>query len=216
MDIDTQAVIEAASTKWNFHQYLPGLVGGHCISVDPFYLMHKAKKIGIEPQVIAAGRQVNDYLPTYIAKRVVQKLIEDGINPGGSKVLVLGVTFKENVTDIRNSKVFALIKELQDFGVQVTAVDPHANPEQVAKEHGVVCHSELVSESNPSPITQHPSPNIYHPSPQKYDAILLAVAHKAFQELSIAQLQQWSTRELVLFDIKGLKKEQGIKKYWKL
>jgi UDP-N-acetyl-D-galactosamine dehydrogenase len=186
--------------------------------------MHKAKKIGIEPKVIAAGRQVNDYLPTYIAKRVVQKLIEDGINPGESNVLVLGVTFKENVTDIRNSKVFALIKELQDFGVQVTAVDPHANPEQVAKEYGVVCHSELVSESNPSPnthhptpITQHMPPNTHHPSPiQKFDAIVLAVAHQEFQELSVAQLQQCSTRELVLFDIKGIKKGQGIKKYWKL
>jgi UDP-N-acetyl-D-galactosamine dehydrogenase len=224
MDIDTQDVIAAASTKWNFHKYLPGLVGGHCISVDPFYLIHKAKKIGIEPKVIAAGRQVNDYLPTYIAKRVVQKLIEDGINPGESNVLVLGVTFKENVTDIRNSKVFALIKELQDFGVQVTAVDPHANPEQVAKEYGVVCHSGLVSDAASSPNTHHPTPNTqhippitHHPSPiQKYDAIVLAVAHQAFQELSVAQLQQWSTRELVLFDIKGLKKELGIKKYWKL
>ena len=116
--------------------------------------MHKAKKIGIEPQVIAAGRQVNDYLPTYIAKRIVQKLIEEGKNPGETQVLVMGVTFKENVTDIRNSKVFALIKELQDFGVQVTVIDPHTNPEQVAKEYGVVCLPELVSGSNPSPITQ--------------------------------------------------------------
>ena len=216
MEIDTQAVIEAASTKWNFHKYLPGLVGGHCISVDPFYLMHKAKKLGIEPQVIAAGRQVNDYLPTYIAKRIVQKLIEEGKNPGETQVLVMGVTFKENVSDIRNSKVFALIKELQDFGVQVTAIDPHGNPEQVAKEYGVVCHSELptchpelVSGSNPSPITHHPSPN-------KYDAIVLAVAHQAFIALSTAQLQQWSKSELMLFDIKGVKKEEGINKYWKL
>lgn len=216
MDIDTQAVIEAASTKWNFHKYLPGLVGGHCISVDPFYLMHKAKKIGIEPQVIAAGRQVNDYLPTYIAKRIVQKLIEEGKNPGETQVLVLGVTFKENVSDIRNSKVFALIKELQDFGVKITAVDPHANSDQVLKEYGVVCYSELVSDAELSPNTHHPSPNIYPPSPQKFDAIILAVAHQAFQELSVAQLQQWSTEELVLFDIKGIKKGQGIKKYWKL
>ncbi len=229
MDIDTQAVIEAASTKWNFHKYLPGLVGGHCISVDPFYLIHKAKKIGIEPQVIAAGRQVNDYLPTYIAKRIVQKLIEEGKNPGETQVLVLGVTFKENVSDIRNSKVFALIKELQDFGVQVTAVDPHANPEQVLKEYGVVCHAKLVSDADPSPnthhqtpitqhtppITHHPSPNI-HPSPQKFDALVLAVAHQEFQVLSIGQLEKWSKDGLLLFDIKGIKKGLGIEKYWKL
>jgi UDP-N-acetyl-D-galactosamine dehydrogenase len=184
--------------------------------VDPFYLMHKAKKIGIEPQVIAAGRQVNDYLPTYIAKRIVQKLIEEGKNPGETQVLVMGVTFKENVTDIRNSKVFALIKELQDFGVQVTAVDPHANPEQVLKEYGVVCRAELVSDAAPPPITHHPSPNIDYPSPQKFDAIVLAVAHQEFQALSIQQMEQWSKDELLLFDIKGIKKEQGIKKYWKL
>ena len=230
MEIDTQAVIEAASTKWNFHKYMPGLVGGHCISVDPFYLMHKAKKIGVEPQVIAAGRQVNDYLPTYIAKRIVQKLIEEGKNPGETQVLVLGVTFKENVTDIRNSKVFALIKELQDFGVQVTAIDPHANPEQVLKEYGVVCHAQLVSDAAPSPITHHPSSNTKHispithhpssnidyPSSQKFNAIVLAVAHQEFQALSIQQMERWSKDELVLFDIKGIKKEQGIKKYWKL
>lgn len=209
MSIDTKAVIEAAGTKWNFHKYLPGLVGGHCISVDPFYLIHKAKKIGVEPQVIAAGRIVNDFIPKFIAKRVVQSLIEEGKNPGGTQVLVMGVTFKENVTDIRNSKVFALIKELQDFGVQVTAVDPHANPEQVAKEYGIVCHKDIVSQSNPKPKTQNPSP-------QKFDAIVLAVAHQEFQEFSITQLQQWSKDELVLFDIKGIKKGKGIKKYWKL
>ena len=102
MEIDTQAVIEAASTKWNFHSYQPGLVGGHCISVDPFYLIHKAKKIGVEPQVIAAGRIVNDFIPKFIAKRVVQSLIEQDKNPGKARVLVMGVTFKEDVSDIRN------------------------------------------------------------------------------------------------------------------
>ena len=104
MNIDTQAVIEAAGTKWNFHKYQPGLVGGHCISVDPFYLMHKAKKIGIDPQVIAAGRRVNDFIPTFIAKKVVQSLIEQDKNPGKSRVLIMGITFKEEVSDIRNSK----------------------------------------------------------------------------------------------------------------
>ena len=102
--IDTSEVIEAAGTKWNFHKYRPGLVGGHCISIDPFYLMHKSKQLGHDPQVIAAGRRVNDYIPHFIAKKVVTTLIDHGKNPGDSKVLVMGVTFKENVADIRNSK----------------------------------------------------------------------------------------------------------------
>jgi UDP-N-acetyl-D-galactosamine dehydrogenase len=200
MNIDTQAVIEAAGTKWNFHKYQPGLVGGHCISVDPYYLIHKAKKIGIEPEVIAAGRRVNDFLPRYIAKRVVQKLIELGKNPGETNVLVLGVTFKENVTDIRNSKVFALIKELKEFGIKLTVTDPHANPEHVEKEYKVQCHSDLnVATSN-----------------QKYDAIVLAVSHEAYIHLTTEQLQNLSKDALCLFDIKGIKESAGIANYWKL
>ena len=115
MGIDTREVIEAAGTKWNFHKYYPGLVGGHCISVDPFYLMHKARQLGYEPQVIAAGRRVNDYMPHFIAKKVVQALIENGKNPGECRVLVMGITFKEDVADIRNSKVVDLIRELEDY-----------------------------------------------------------------------------------------------------
>ena len=110
--IDTKEVIEAAGTKWNFHKYRPGLVGGHCISVDPFYLLHKAKNLGLDPQVIAAGRRVNDYIPHFIAKRLVQTLIEGGKNPGECKILVMGITFKENVTDIRNSKAAEMAQEL--------------------------------------------------------------------------------------------------------
>jgi UDP-N-acetyl-D-glucosamine/UDP-N-acetyl-D-galactosamine dehydrogenase len=200
MNIDTQAVIEAAGTKWNFHKYQPGLVGGHCISVDPYYLIHKAKKIGVDPEVIAAGRRVNDFLPTYIAKRVVQKLIEMGKNPGETKVLVLGVTFKENVTDIRNSKVFALIKELKEFGVSVTVTDPHANTEHVEKEYGVQCHSDLNTAA----------------ANEKYDAIVLAVSHEAYMGLTTEQLQNLSKDALCLFDIKGVKKQAGIVNYWKL
>ncbi len=200
MEIDTQAVIEAAGTKWNFHKYQPGLVGGHCISVDPYYLIHKAKKIGVDPEVIAAGRRVNDFLPSYIAKRIVQKLIELGKNPGETKVLLLGVTFKENVTDIRNSKVFALIKELKEFGVQVTVTDPHANPQQVEKEYHVHCHSDLTAAT----------------TNEKYDAIVLAVAHEAYLALSNEELSSLSKDELCLFDIKGIKQQAGITHYWKL
>lgn len=211
MEIDTHAVIEAASTKWNFQKYYPGLVGGHCISVDPYYLLHKAKTLGITPQVIAAGREVNNNLPIYIAKKIVQKLIEAHKNPGECNVLVLGVTFKENVSDIRNSKVFTLINELQDFGVQVTALDPYANSEQVFKEYGVVCHAELdlAFENYPSPIT-------HHVLLKKFDAIVLAVAHDQFKTLSIKDLEILSKDELILFDLKGVLKDQQVKNYWRL
>ena len=144
MNIDTKAVIEAAGTKWNFHKYHPGLVGGHCISVDPFYLMHKAKKLGLDPQVIAAGRRVNDYIPHFIAKRLVQTLIEEGKNPGDSKVLVKGITFKEDVADIRNSKVVDLVKELMDYSLNVHIVDPWASPNEVAHEYGMTLIDEPI------------------------------------------------------------------------
>ena len=119
MDIDSREVINAASTKWNFHDYTPGLVGGHCISVDPLYLIHKAKQLGHIPQVIAAGRRVNDYIPKFIATKVAQSLINSGINPGNSKVLVMGLSFKENVADIRNSRTIDLVHELQKYSVEI-------------------------------------------------------------------------------------------------
>jgi UDP-N-acetyl-D-galactosamine dehydrogenase len=137
MDIDTNKVIEAAETKWNFHKYRPGLVGGHCISVDSFYLLHKAKQLGYDPQVIAAGRRVNDYIPHFIAKRLVQALIEKGKNPGECKVLVMGITFKEDVVNLRNSKVVDLVRELMDFSINVHVVNPHASPNEVAHEYKI-------------------------------------------------------------------------------
>ena len=143
---------------------------------------------------------MNDFLPSYIAKRVVQKLIELGKNPGETNVLILGVTFKENVTDIRNSKVFALIKELKEFGVSVTATDPHANPEHVEKEYKVQSHTDLNAAT----------------SNQKYDAIVLAVSHDMYKNLSTEQLQNLSKDVLCLFDIKGVKDPEGIANYWKL
>lgn len=195
MNIDTQAVVEAAGTKWNFHKYQPGLVGGHCISVDPFYLMHKAKKIGIDPQVIAAGRRVNDFIPTFIAKKVVQTLIEQGKNPGKSRVLVMGITFKENVSDIRNSKVIDLIKELQDYSFEVDTIDPNADPAEVKK------HYEIEIKSNPKGT---------------YDAIVLAVGHAAYRNLTPMDLQVLSNGETYLFDIKGVLSKNDFKNYWRL
>jgi UDP-N-acetyl-D-galactosamine dehydrogenase len=195
MDIDTQAVIEAASTKWNFHKYLPGLVGGHCISVDPFYLMHKAKKIGVEPQVIAAGRIVNDFIPKFIAKRVVQSLIEQDKNPGKARVLVMGVTFKEDVSDIRNSKVVDLVRELMDFSIQVHVVDPHGNPNELAHEYGISLIDKPLGD---------------------YDIIVLAVGHKAYLQMTVSDFQELSKDELYMFDIKGVLNAEDYKNYWRL
>ena len=195
MSIDTKAVIEAAGTKWNFHKYLPGLVGGHCISVDPFYLIHKAKKIGVEPQVIAAGRIVNDFIPKFIAKRVVQSLIEQDKNPGKARVLVMGVTFKEDVSDIRNSKVVDLVRELMDFSIQVHVVDPHGNPNELAHEYGISLIDKPLGD---------------------YDIIVLAVGHKAYLQMTVSDFQELSKDELYMFDIKGVLNAEDYKNYWRL
>ena len=195
MGIDTKAVIEAAGTKWNFHSYQPGLVGGHCISVDPFYLIHKAKKIGVEPQVIAAGRIVNDFIPKFIAKRVIQSLIEQEKNPGKARVLVMGVTFKEDVSDIRNSKVVDLVRELMDFSVQVHVIDPHGNPNELAHEYGISLIDKPIGD---------------------YDVILLAVGHKQYIQMSVADFEKLSKDELYMFDIKGVLNSADYKNYWRL
>lgn len=195
MGIDTKAVIEAAGTKWNFHKYHPGLVGGHCISVDPFYLIHKAKQLGIDPQVIAAGRRVNDFIPSFIAKRIVQALIEQDKNPGKSKVLVMGVTFKEDVSDIRNSKVVDLVRELMDYSIQVAVVDPHGSQNELAHEYGITLIDEPVG---------------------LYDIIVLTVAHKEYIQLKPEDFQKLSKGEIYMFDIKGIKNPKEFKNYWRL
>lgn len=183
LGIDTREVLEAAGTKWNFLKFSPGLVGGHCISVDPFYLMHKAKELGHDPQVIAAGRRVNDYIPTFIAKRLVQALIERGKNPGECKVLVKGITFKENVADIRNSKVVDLVRELMSYSLNVHIVDPHASPNEVA-------HEFLL------PLLDDPSNN--------YDAVIVAVAHDEYRQHDYAYFNRMMNGAPILFDLKGI------------
>ena len=195
MNIDTQAVIEAAGTKWNFHKYQPGLVGGHCISVDPFYLMHKAKKIGIDPQVIAAGRRVNDFIPTFIAKKVVQTLIEQDKNPGKSRVLVMGITFKEEVSDIRNSKVIDLIKELKDYSVEVDVIDPNADPTELKQHYNV-----------------HLTPN----PTGKYDSIIVAVGHQVYRNMTPSDFEKLSNGPSYVYDIKGVLNKKDFKNYWRL
>ncbi|MFT5984369.1 MAG: UDP-N-acetyl-D-galactosamine dehydrogenase [Ulvibacter sp.] len=197
MGIDTKSVIEAAGTKWNFHKYHPGLVGGHCISVDPFYLMHKAKQLGLDPQVIAAGRRVNDYIPLFIAKRLVQALIEEGKNPGECKVLIKGITFKEDVADIRNSKVIDLVKELMDYSLNVHIVDPWASPNEVAHEYGITLIDEPIG---------------------KYDAIVVAVNHKEYAMMAFKDFVALSKGQPVIFDIKATYTREQMKeaKYWRL
>jgi UDP-N-acetyl-D-galactosamine dehydrogenase len=195
MGIDTKAVIDAAGTKWNFHKYQPGLVGGHCISVDPFYLMHKAKQLGIDPQVIAAGRRVNDFIPSFIAKRIVQALIEQDKNPGKSKVLVKGITFKEDVADIRNSKVVDLVKELMDYSIHVHVVDPHGCPNELAHEYGITLIDEPVG---------------------VYDLIVLAVGHQKYIQMTPEDYQKLSKDEIYMFDIKGALEPSDFKNYWRL
>lgn len=193
--IDTMEVINAAGSKWNFHKYSPGLVGGHCIGVDPYYLMHKAKLVGHDPQVIAAGRRVNNYIPSFIAKRLITTLIDLGKNPGDCKVLIMGITFKEDVSDIRNSKVVDLINEITDFSVEVEVVDIYASSEEVKHEYNIDLKNEIGND---------------------YDAIVLAVGHKEYRLMNESDFEKISNSSPVIFDIKGVLKDHNIKHYWKL
>lgn len=178
--IDTQEVLEAASTKWNFLPYKPGLVGGHCIGVDPYYLAHKAESLGYHPQVILSGRRVNDQMGMFVANKVVKLMIQKGLPIKGAKALILGVTFKENCPDIRNSKVVDIYTELKQFGLEVDVYDPHANPEEVKKAYHITCSKHMGT----------------------YEAIILAVSHQEFKQLNIDDLK--STQQAVVFDTKGI------------
>jgi UDP-N-acetyl-D-galactosamine dehydrogenase len=182
LDIDTQSVIKAASTKWNFHKYSPGLVGGHCIGVDPYYLTHKAKQVGFFPQIILAGRGVNEGMAQYIASKTAKKLLEKEINPIKSKVLVIGITFKENCSDIRNSKVFDLIKQLQLFGMIVDIYDPIANlPTKIKNKYNF----------------------INNPRSGYYDVIIFAVPHNEILRLGYGKITSWAKKLRVILDLKS-------------
>ena len=183
MGIDTLEVLEAAGTKWNFLPFRPGLVGGHCIGVDPYYLTHKAERLGYHPQVILAGRRINDGMGTYIAQQVVKHMVAQGKQIGGAKVNVLGLTFKEDCRDVRNSKVADLIYELKSYGIDVSIHDPIAEPSEVKHEYGF----DLVS------WEQLPAA----------DALVLAVAHKQFLELSPDDLLKKMTRPACMVDVKS-------------
>ncbi len=196
MDIDTKEVLKAAGTKWNFLKFFPGLVGGHCIGVDPYYLVHKSRKIGYDPQVILSGRRINDQMPAFIAKRLIQMLIQRGKNPQDSKVLVKGITFKEDVADIRNSKVVDLVRELMEFSVNVHVVDPHASPNEVAHEYKLT----MVDQTS-----------------KDYDAVIVAVAHKEYKDLSNEYFKSITNEKPIIMDLKGIYNfsDNGII-YWRL
>jgi UDP-N-acetyl-D-galactosamine dehydrogenase len=184
MGIDTGEVLEAASTKWNFLPFRPGLVGGHCIGVDPYYLTHKAEVLGYHPQIILAGRRLNDNMGSYVANQVIKLMIKKGHKIEGSKVLVLGITFKENCPDVRNTRVVDIIYELKDFGCLVDVYDPWADKAQVKKEYGL-------------DIAEQISPEEMH----SYDSIIIAVAHNEFKAIDFNNLHKDDT---VLYDIKGI------------
>lgn len=179
MGIDTTDVIEAAGTKWNFLKYKPGLVGGHCIGVDPYYLAHKAESLGYHPEVILSGRRVNDNMGTFVANKVIKLMIKNGRKIKGAKVLILGITFKENCPDIRNSKVVDIYNELNEFGFNIDVYDPHANNAEVLHEYDINLCTSL----------------------GRYEAIILAVSHREFLALDFKALKQDS--ESVLFDTKA-------------
>lgn len=184
LNLDTREVLEAASTKWNFLKFYPGLVGGHCIGVDPYYLTHKAESLGYHPQVILSGRRINDSMGGYVANQAVKLMIKKNINVGKAKVLVLGMTFKENCPDVRNSKTIDVINELRAFGCHVDVYDPHALKEEVKHEYGVTpVDSQCLSRLS------------------DYDSFVITVAHNEFKEIPWGHIDR--TKQ-VIFDVKGL------------
>jgi UDP-N-acetyl-D-galactosamine dehydrogenase len=197
MGINTYEVIEAAGTKWNFLKFYPGLVGGHCIGVDPYYLTYKAKELGYHAQIINAGRFVNDSMGGYMAKQLIKKLLAKDKHPREMKILILGVTFKENVSDVRNSKVIDVYKELQSFGVdQIDVLDPHASHEELKEEYGL------------DMATREDGP---------YDAIIAAVSHDEYARLTEDDFKEKAKEDAVFVDVKGIFKDKINKlDYWSL
>lgn len=180
MNIDTHEVLKAAGTKWNFLPFKPGLVGGHCIGVDPYYLAQKAQEYGYHPEIILAGRRLNDSMGEYVASQVVKTMIKKGIAVNGAEVLMLGITFKENCPDVRNTKIVDVISSLEEYGIKITVFDPWANPEEVEKEYGLISFKNL-------PL-------------QKFDAVVLGVGHREFLDLKLENIKK---NNAIVFDVKG-------------
>ncbi|MEK8180287.1 nucleotide sugar dehydrogenase [Flavobacterium buctense] len=186
LEIDTHAVLEAAGTKWNFLPFKPGLVGGHCIGVDPYYLAQKAQEKGYHPEIILAGRRLNDSMGEYVASQVVKLMIKKGVAINGAKLLMLGITFKENCPDVRNTKIVDVVHALEDYGIAVTIFDPWAKPAEVKHEY-------QLETTNSLPTTT-------------FDAIVLGVAHNEFVSIDLSQLKKPNG---VLFDVKGVLNEKA-------
>lgn len=184
MGIDTEAVLEAAGTKWNFLPFRPGLVGGHCIGVDPYYLTHKAEAVGYHPEIILAGRRLNDRMGAYVAGQMVKKMLRHQIQMNGSRVLIMGLAFKENCPDLRNTRVIDVLKELEDYGAHVDVYDPWVDPNGAKSEYGI----RLISS----------------PEQNTYDGIFVAVAHKEFQEQGVDKIRALGRQTHVLYDLKGI------------
>ena len=184
LGLDTEEVLKAAGTKWNFLPFRPGLVGGHCISVDPYYLTHKAQEIGYHPEIILAGRRINDGMGTYISERLIKEMIRENIQVSGSRILVMGLTFKENCPDIRNTRVVDLINALQEYGAMIDVFDPWVPADEARHEYGL------------DPVTE--------PESGIYDAIVLAVSHKCFLDMGIDEIRKYAKKTHVIFDIKYL------------
>lgn len=181
MNIDTQEVLTAASTKWNFLPFKPGLVGGHCIGVDPYYLAQRAQEFGYHPEIILAGRRLNDSMGEYVASQVVKLMIKKGISVNGAELLMLGITFKENCPDVRNTKIVDVVKALKEYGISVTIFDPLANANDVKKEYNLITINSIPD--------------------NKFDAIVLGVSHTEFLQLNFAELQKTNS---LLYDVKGV------------
>lgn len=184
MGIDTEAVLEAAGTKWNFLPFRPGLVGGHCIGVDPYYLTHKAQSIGYHPEIILAGRRINDSMGQYVVSQLVKAMMKKRIQVQGARVLVMGLAFKENCPDLRNTRIVDIVTELKDYGVQADVFDPWVAVEEAQREYAI------------TPISQ--------PEAATYDAIILAVGHQQFKEMGAAEIRALGKSEHILYDLKYL------------
>ncbi len=196
LGINTYEVLEAAGTKWNFLKFFPGLVGGHCIGVDPYYLTYKSEQLGYKSRVILSGRIINDEMASYVAKKTIQTIIKAGVDISKSKILVMGTTFKENVSDIRNSKVADLIKELKAYSVQVDVVDPHADTEELDHEYGYGLTKDTATD---------------------YNAVIVAVNHKEYSSLTEEYFTSITAKNALIVDLKGIYRSKlGDMKYWSL
>ncbi|MDZ7852009.1 MAG: Vi polysaccharide biosynthesis UDP-N-acetylglucosamine C-6 dehydrogenase TviB [Halomonas sp.] len=190
LGIDTEEVLEAAGTKWNFLPFRPGLVGGHCIGVDPYYLTHKAEQVGYHPEMILAGRRINDSMGAYVASQLIKQMIKRRIHVRGARVLVMGLAFKENCPDLRNTRVVDIIRELADYNVAVDVYDPQVNKDEAEQEYGI------------RPVER--------PDANAYDAMILAVAHREFRELGVEGIRGWGKPKHVLYDLKYVLPKESV------